>query len=162
MLDSINREKGYLEATFAAGCFWGVEAAFRKAEGVIKTTVGYTGGSTENPSYEQVSSGKTGHAESVNIVFDPAKVSYTKLLEIFWNTHDPTTSDRQGPDVGSQYRSVIFYHNAEQKKTAIESRDMLNKSNKYGGLIVTEIVQASAFYPAEDYHQQYFDKAGFV
>ncbi|MBP2029577.1 peptide-methionine (S)-S-oxide reductase [Methanohalophilus levihalophilus] len=152
----------YQIATFAAGCFWGVESAFRKVEGVVSTTVGYTGGSTQNPSYQDVSTGKTGHAESIRIVFDPEKVSYKQLLDVFWSIHDPTTSNRQGPDIGSQYRSVIFYHDALQEKEAIESRDTLLQSGKHGSKIVTEIVSASDFFPAEEYHQQYFEKAGYL
>ncbi len=149
---------GAQRTTFAAGCFWGVEAAFREIEGVVETTVGYTGGSTADPSYEQVCSGATGHAESVDVWFDPAIVGYNELLEAFWSIHDPTTKDRQGWDFGSQYRSAIFVHDAAQERQAIASRD-----EHQGALprpIVTEIVPAGAFYDAEDYHQRYFEKNG--
>lgn len=148
------------KATFAAGCFWGVEEAFRTLPGVISTKVGYTGGTLKNPSYEDVSTGTTGHAESVEIQFDPSKTSYEKLLAVFWKIHDPTTRDRQGPDIGSQYRSVIFYHNEKQHAAAIASKENLEKSRKYRGRIVTQIVPATAFYPAEEYHQQYLRKHG--
>ncbi|WP_406657088.1 peptide-methionine (S)-S-oxide reductase MsrA [Methanolobus sp. ZRKC2] len=147
-------------ATFAAGCFWGVEAAFRKVNGVKYTQVGYTGGDFENPTYKDVSSGKTGHAEAVEVVFDPEVVSYDKLLELFWATHNPTTLNRQGPDIGSQYRSVIFYHNEKQKDAALASMTKLQESGEYRSDIVTEIVPAGAFYRAEEYHQQYFEKTG--
>jgi peptide-methionine (S)-S-oxide reductase len=145
-------------ATFAAGCFWGVEASFREIEGVLKTTVGYTGGTVEHPSYEQVCSDTTGHAEAVEVWFDPAIVSYDDLLRTFWAVHDPTSRNRQGWDFGSQYRSAIFFHNDEQEQAAIASRDA-----HQAGLakeIVTQIVPASAFYDAEDYHQRYFEKHG--
>ncbi len=149
------------KATFAAGCFWGIEASFRKVKGVVSTRVGYAGGTTINPSYEQVSSGRTGHTESVEIVFDPAVVSYRELLDVFWSIHDPTQLNRQGPDIGTNYRSAIFSHSEEQRKMAIESRDRLQASGRFGGRkIVTEIVPAPTFYPAEDYHQQYFEKHG--
>ncbi|HII01506.1 TPA: peptide-methionine (S)-S-oxide reductase MsrA [Methanosarcinaceae archaeon] len=150
------------KATFAAGCFWGVEAAFRQVKGVAATAVGYTGGHTENPSYEDVCTDRTGHAEAVRIIFDPAVVSYETLLDIFWKIHDPTTENRQGPDVGSQYRSAIFYHDEDQKATAFTSKERLENSGEFKKPIVTEIVQASAFYLAEDYHQQYFEKKGFL
>jgi peptide-methionine (S)-S-oxide reductase len=143
-------------ATFAAGCFWGVEAAFREIEGVLKTTVGYTGGGAADPSYEQVCSGTTGHAESVEVWFDPAVVSYDELLSTFWSVHDPTTRNRQGWDIGSQYRSAIFFHNAEQEQKAIASRDQRQEASRRP--IVTEIVPAKTFYDAEDYHQRYFEK----
>jgi peptide-methionine (S)-S-oxide reductase len=145
-------------ATFAAGCFWGVEASFREIEGVVKTSVGYTGGTMPNPSYEHVCSGSTGHAEAVDVWFDPARVGYSELLDAFWPMHDPTTPDRQGWDFGSQYRSAIFFHDPEQQRLAIASRDrhqtMLTRP------IVTEIVAASTFYDAEEYHQRYFEKHG--
>jgi len=154
-------EKPALEkATFAAGCFWGVEEAFRTLPGVVSTRVGYTGGVTKNPTYEDVCSNTTGHAEAVEVTFDPAKISYEKLLDVFWKIHDPTTVNRQGPDVGSQYRSVIFFHNKAQQTAAIASKDKLNKSLKYRGKIVTQILPASTFYPAEEYHQQYLKKQG--
>jgi peptide-methionine (S)-S-oxide reductase len=150
--------QGAERATFAAGCFWGVEASLREIEGVLKTTVGYTGGSVAHPSYEQVCSGTTGHAEAVEVWFDPSRVSYGDLLDIFWAAHDPTTRNRQGWDFGSQYRSAVFFHDAEQEGQAIASRDAhqatLNKE------IVTLIVPATEFYDAEDYHQRYFEKHG--
>jgi len=145
-------------ATFAAGCFWGVEAAFRQIKGVVSTTVGYMGGKTKNPAYEDVCTGKTGHAESVQVEYSPSKVSYEKLLEVFWKNHDPTTLNRQGPDAGTQYRSVIFYHDGEQKKIALKSKE--NEQKKHKSRIVTEIVPASAFYRAEEYHQKYLEKRG--
>ncbi|WP_440956189.1 peptide-methionine (S)-S-oxide reductase MsrA [Methanosarcina sp. Mfa9] len=150
------------KATFAAGCFWGVEAAFRQVKGVVATAVGYTGGHTENPSYEDVCTDRTGHAEAVRIIFDPAVVSYETLLNIFWKIHDPTTENRQGPDVGFQYRSAIFYHSEDQKATAFASKELLEKSGEFKNPVVTEIVPASGFYLAEDYHQQYFEKKGFL
>jgi len=147
------------KATFAAGCFWGVEAAFRKADGVTKTTVGYTGGKKTNPTYEEVCTDRTGHAEAVLVEYDPLKVSYERLLDIFWNEHDPTTQNRQGPDVGSQYRSAIFYHTSEQRDAALGSKKKLEDSSKHGRRrIVTEIVPATEFYPAEEYHQRYYEK----
>ncbi|MFH1486420.1 MAG: peptide-methionine (S)-S-oxide reductase MsrA [Chloroflexota bacterium] len=148
------------EATFAAGCFWGLEEAFACIGGVMSTTVGYTGGTTKSPTYEQVCSDRTGHAEAVEVVYDPAKVSYDRLLEVFWSIHDPTTLNRQGPDIGSQYRSAIFYHTAEQKAKANASKERLEASGKYCCPIVTEILPASEFYPAEEYHQHYFEKHG--
>jgi len=149
------------KATFAAGCFWGVEAAFRKVKGVINATVGYSGGSTPNPTYEQVCTDKTGHAESVQVEFDPLVVPYEKLLDTFWSIHDPTTRNRQGPDVGTQYRSAIFYHTPEQKDRATASKEELEQSARYRGRsIVTEIVPATTFYPAEEYHQRYHQKHG--
>jgi len=153
-------EEKYEIASFAAGCFWGVEEAFRELKGVISTMVGYMGGSTEDPTYGDVCTGTTGHAETVQVTFDPTKISYEKLLETFWNKHDPTTINRQGPDLGEQYRSIIFYHNDEQKKLAIASKEMLETSGKYKNPIVTEIIAAPKFYQAEDYHQQYLEKRG--
>jgi peptide methionine sulfoxide reductase msrA/msrB len=147
-------------ATFAAGCFWGVEAAFRRLPGVSDVSVGYTGGTTPNPTYRQVCSGRTGHAEAVLVHFDPAKISYAELLDAFWSCHDPTTIDRQGPDVGSQYRSAIFYHDAEQEKLAEASTQEVNNAGIFRRKIVTQIVPAATFYPAEDYHQNYFEKQG--
>ena len=146
-------------ATFAAGCFWGVEATFRKVEGVVETEVGYTGGDTENPTYEEVCGGRTGHAEAVQVRFDPARVSYDELLEVFWNLHDPTTLNRQGPDVGTQYRSAVFVHDDEQGAAAGASKQRLEESGRYRGPIVTEILPAGPFHRAEDYHQQYFEKS---
>lgn len=146
-------------ATFAAGCFWGIEAAFRKVDGVVETAVGYTGGTTANPSYEEVCSGRTGHAEAVQIRFDPDRVSYDQLLDTFWVLHDPTTMNRQGPDVGTQYRSAIFVHDAEQEAAALASKARLEESRRLRRPIVTEIVPAVPFYRAEDYHQRYFEKS---
>jgi len=145
-------------ATFAAGCFWGIEASFREIEGVLKTTVGYTGGTADDPSYEQVCSDTTGHAESVEVWFDPSKVSYDDLLSTFWTIHDPTSRNRQGWDFGSQYRSAIFFHSPEQEREAIASRDARQASSSKQ--IVTQIAAASEFYDAEDYHQRYFEKHG--
>lgn len=148
-------------ATFAAGCFWGVEASFRKVNGVTNATVGYSGGRTENPTYVEVCTDRTGHAESVLVEYDSSIVSYDQLLDVFWSIHDPTTQDRQGPDVGSQYRSVIFYHTPEQKEAAIASKNREEARGRFGGRrIVTEIVPASKFYPAEEYHQRYHEKHG--
>jgi peptide-methionine (S)-S-oxide reductase len=145
-------------ATFAAGCFWGVEASFREIEGVLKTTVGYTGGTVANPSYEQVCSDTTGHAEAVEVWFDPSKVSYGDLLDTFWAVHNPTTRNRQGWDFGSQYRSAIFTHDSEQEREATAARDA--RQENLTKEIVTQIVPASEFYDAEDYHQRYFEKHG--
>jgi peptide-methionine (S)-S-oxide reductase len=150
------------KATFAAGCFWGVEAAFRRVEGVVATRVGYTGGTFANPTYKDVCSGRTGHAEAVEVEYDPSKVSYEELLNVFWEEHDPTTLNRQGPDIGTQYRSGIFFHTQEQETSAKASKEKLEHSGQYGNRIVTEIVQASAFYPAEEYHQQYLEKRGLA
>jgi peptide-methionine (S)-S-oxide reductase len=147
-------------ATFAAGCFWGVESTFKRVPGVVSTRVGYTGGETVNPTYEQVCGDDTGHAEAIEVVFDPAKVSYAKLLEVFFENHDPTTVDRQGPDFGSQYRSAIFYHSPEQKAAALAEIEKRDESGEYRNTIVTQVVAASKFYAAEDYHQSYFDKRG--
>lgn len=147
-------------ATFAAGCFWGIEAAFRKVEGVNSTQVGYTGGSLENPTYKEVCSGRTGHAEAVELIYDPKIVSYDDLLNIFWNIHDPTTLNSQGPDRGTQYRSSIFYHNDMQKEAAFAIKEKVQNSGRYNGTIVTEIVPVTKFYRAEEYHQQYFEKQG--
>jgi peptide-methionine (S)-S-oxide reductase len=149
-------------ATFAAGCFWGVEAAFREIDGVISTRVGYTGGSLDNPTYHDVCSGRTGHAESVEITYDPTIVSYDRLLDAFWAVHNPTTLNRQGPDVGTQYRSAIFFHNPAQETAARASKDKLQNSGKYARGLVTEIVPASTFWEAEDYHQQYLEKRGLA
>jgi peptide-methionine (S)-S-oxide reductase len=148
------------KATFAAGCFWGVEAAFRQIRGVVSTAVGYTGGNLENPTYEQVCTGKTGHAEAVEVTYDPAQVSYDQILEVFWKIHDPTTLNRQGPDIGSQYRSAIFYHTPQQRSAAKHSRKDLEKSGRFKKPIVTEIAPASSFYRAEEYHQRYLEKHG--
>jgi peptide-methionine (S)-S-oxide reductase len=148
------------KAIFAAGCFWGVEAAFRQINGVKSTQVGYTGGSVENPSYELVCAGRTGHAEAVEVTYDPSVVSYERLLDAFWETHDPTTLNRQGPDIGAQYRSAIFFLTPEQERAAQASKEEMNRSGKFRREIVTEITPASEFYRAEEYHQQYFEKRG--
>jgi peptide-methionine (S)-S-oxide reductase len=150
------------KATFGAGCFWGVEAAFRKVKGVVSTAVGYSGGSSKNPTYKEVCSGKTGHAEVVQVEYDPSKVSYQEFLEVFWQIHDPTTLNRQGPDIGTQYRSAIFFHSPEQEVAAVASKEKLQDSGGYGKSIVTEITPASEFYRAEDYHQRYFEKCGIA
>ncbi len=150
------------KATFAAGCFWHVEEAFRHLPGVLSTTVGYTGGTLKNPTYEDVCTDKTGHAEAVELTYDPKKITYEQLLNVFWDIHDPTTKNKQGPDVGTQYRSAIFYHSSKQKKTAEQSKKDLEQSGKYKKKIVTEITQASMFYPAEEYHQQYLEKNGMA
>jgi peptide-methionine (S)-S-oxide reductase len=145
-------------AIFAAGCFWGVEASFREIEGVVETSVGYSGGHTQDPTYEQVCSSTTGHAEAVDVWFDPALVSYDELLDTFWSIHDPTTPNRQGWDIGSQYRSAIFVHDADQERQAVASRDA--RQQAVTRPIVTEIVTAGPFCPAEEYHQRYFEKHG--
>lgn len=150
--------EGAQRATFAAGCFWGVEASFRELEGVVRTTVGYTGGSATDPTYEQVCSDTTGHAEAVEVWFDPTIISYRDLLRTFWSIHDPTTPDRQGWDFGSQYRSAIFFHDAEQERLAIASRE--EQQEVLTKPIVTEVTAASVFYDAEAYHQRYFEKHG--
>jgi peptide-methionine (S)-S-oxide reductase len=150
------------KATFSAGCFWGVEAEFRKLKGVKDVSVGYAGGHTKNPTYEKVCAGDTGHAESVEVLFDPTEISYEKLLEAFWNMHDPTTKNRQGFDVGEQYRSAIFFHTKEQREEAEKAKEMLMQSGKYTEPIVTEIVPAGDFFKAEEYHQRYFEKKGGV
>jgi peptide-methionine (S)-S-oxide reductase len=150
------------KATFGAGCFWGVEVAFRNVEGVIDAAVGYQGGTLENPSYEDVCSGTTGHAEVVEVEFDPSRVSYDALLDVFWDNHNPTQLNRQGPDVGSQYRSAIFYHSPEQKEVAGASKLRLDESGRYGKPAVTLIEPASPFYRAEEYHQRYLEKRGLA
>jgi peptide-methionine (S)-S-oxide reductase len=150
------------KATFGAGCFWGVEAAFRKLPGIIDVKVGYMGGHAANPTYEQVCTNTTGHAEVAQISFDSEKITYLELLAVFWDVHDPTQLNRQGPDIGSQYRSVIFYHSEEQKKMAEESKNKLQKAAKESQVIVTEIVAASNFWVAEEYHQRYFEKHGMA
>jgi peptide-methionine (S)-S-oxide reductase len=149
------------KATFAAGCFWGVEAAFREVKGVISTQVGYTGGRTQDPTYEEVCTGRTGHAEAVEVIFDADIVSYQELLGLFWSIHDPTQLNRQGPDYGTNYRSAIFYHSDDQKNLALESMKKLEDSGRFGKRpVVTEIVPATPFYPAEEYHQQFYEKQG--
>ena len=152
-------DSGLEIATFAAGCFWGVEDAFMKTKGVKSTRVGYTGGKLTNPTYEDVCTDKTGHAEAIQIKYDPKEISYKELLELFWSIHNPTTKNRQGPDIGTQYRSSIFYHTSEQEKIAKKVKQELNDS-KFQNKIVTEIVAASTFYPAEEYHQKYYQKIG--
>ena len=148
------------KATFGAGCFWGVEEIFRKIQGVTDAAVGYAGGKTQDPTYEDVCSHTTGHAEVVEIEFDPAKVSYAELLNVFWSNHDPTTLNRQGSDVGDQYRSVIFYHSPEQRAAAEASKEELEKSGRFRRPIVTQIEPAPKFYRAEEYHQRYLEKRG--
>jgi len=146
------------KATFAGGCFWCMEHPFDKLPGVISVTSGYTGGQTKNPTYEEVSAGGTGHAEAVQVVYDPSKVGYTKLLDVFWHNIDPTVANRQFCDVGRQYRSAIFYHGEEQRRLAQESKEAIEKGKPFQDAIVTEITQASEFYPAEEYHQHYYKK----
>ena len=146
------------KATFAGGCFWCMEHAFDEIPGVVSVTSGYTGGWKKHPTYEEVSAGETGHAESVQVVYDPAKVTYERLLNAFWHNIDPTVKDRQFCDSGHQYRSAIFYHNEEQHRQALQSKELLEKNKPFKGPIVTEIVQATEFYPAEDYHQHYYKK----
>jgi len=143
-------------ATFATGCFWCTEAIFQELKGVLKVTSGYSGGTIKNPSYEEVCSGVTGHAECLNVIYDPSQISYDELLEVFWESHDPTSLNRQGNDVGTQYRSAIFYHDAAQKEKAEEYKAKLDKSGAYNKPIVTEITAFSNFYPAENYHQDYY------
>lgn len=149
-------------ATFGAGCFWGVEVTFRNTPGVRDVLVGYLGGTLANPAYRDVCTGRTGHAEVVQVKYDPAEVSYDKLLDVFWENHNPTTLNRQGPDVGTQYRSAIFYHTPEQKRAAEESKAQLEASGRFRRPVVTEITEASTFYPAEDYHQRYLEKRGLA
>jgi peptide-methionine (S)-S-oxide reductase len=155
-MEGINVQK----ATFAAGCFWGVELKFSQVPGVISTRVGYIGGHTINPTYEQVCHGDTGHAEAIEIEFDPDDISYLDLLDVFWDIHNPTTLNRQGPDVGTQYRSAAFYHNEEQKNQILESKQKLEQAGIYNLPITTEIAAAGVFYPAEEYHQKYLEKNG--
>ncbi|KKS07878.1 peptide-methionine (S)-S-oxide reductase [candidate division WWE3 bacterium RIFOXYD1_FULL_43_17] len=145
-------------ATLAGGCFWCTEALFKRLEGVSEVLPGYAGGHVDSPTYEEVCRGDTGHAEAIQIKFDPAKISYGKILEVFWNTHDPTTINRQGHDTGPQYRSVIFYHGEEQKKVAVESKEEIEKSKDYRNPVVTEILPFTNFFVAEDYHKNYYDK----
>lgn len=153
-------ENNLERATFAAGCFWGVEDAFLKMKGLKSTRVGYTGGNFPDPSYEDVCTDRTGHAEAIELEFDPNEISYRELLDFFWSIHNPTTKNRQGPDIGSQYRSTIFYHNPEQENIARKSKQQLDDSNSLQNKIVTEIVPAATFYQAEDYHQKYYQKIG--
>jgi peptide-methionine (S)-S-oxide reductase len=164
MEDSTKKDNPLLPATeiatLANGCFWCTEAVFTSLEGVIQVTSGYTGGKTKNPTYKEVCSGETGHAECLQIVYDPAKISFTELLEVFWETHDPTTLNRQGNDVGTQYRSAIFYHSEEQRDKAMQYKQALDKSGAFDAPIVTEVTPFEIFYPAEDYHQQYYELNG--
>jgi len=153
-----SKKQMFQKATFAGGCFWGMEYQFQKLNGIVQTRVGYTGGKTKNPTYEQVCSDKSGHAEAVEVTFDSEKISYEKLLEVFWKSHDPTTMNMQWPDIGSQYRSAIFYHNIEQKKAAEKSLKEIQK--KITKKIVTEITKASEFYAAEEHHQDYVKNHG--
>lgn len=148
------------KATFGAGCFWGVEETFRNLDGVINTAVGYAGGSKSNPSYEDVCSDETGHAEVVEVEFDPERISYDRLLEVFWSNHNPTELNRQGPDVGTQYRSVVFYHSPQQKMAAEASKEALSRSGKFNRPVVTAIEPAPKFWQAEEYHQRYLQKRG--
>ena len=148
------------KATFAAGCFWGVEDAFRQVKGVTDATVGYTGGHTKNPTYKEVCTDRTGHAEAVEVEFDPKQISYRELLAVFFQSHDPTQLNRQGPDYGSQYRSAIFFHDAEQEAAAREAKEALGKAGVFKRPIVTQVVPAADFYRAEEYHQRYFEKNG--
>ena len=150
------------KATFGAGCFWGVEAAFRQVDGVVSTTVGYMGGTLKNPTYQDVCTDRTGHAEVVQMEYDPSKVSYAELLSVFWANHDPTTLNRQGPDIGTQYRSVIFFHTLQQEAAAKASKERLQASGKYRRPVVTEIVPAADLWRAEEYHQQYLEKRGLA
>jgi peptide-methionine (S)-S-oxide reductase len=150
------------KATFGAGCFWGVEVAFRQVPGVMDATAGYLGGTLPNPTYEDVCTGRTGHAEVVEVTYDPSRVSYDDLLNVFWSSHDPTTLNRQGPDRGTQYRSAIFYHNEAQKAAATASKKAWDSSGKFPRPIVTEITPASTFYRAEEYHQRYLEKRGLA
>ncbi len=149
-------------ATFGAGCFWGVEATFRQVKGVQATRVGYMGGKTENPTYRDVCGHRTGHAEVVEVTYDPDQVKYEDLLRVFWENHDPTQLNRQGPDVGDQYRTVIFFQDAEQEAAARASKEELERSGRFRRPIVTQIVAAPTFYEAEDYHQQYLEKRGLA
>jgi peptide-methionine (S)-S-oxide reductase len=157
---SENKIKTLQLATFAAGCFWGIEESFRKIKGVKSTMVGYAGGRWANPTYRDVCTHLTGHAEAIQLQYDPQEVTYEELLKVFWSIHNPTTKNRQGPDVGSQYRSVIFYHTPEQELSARRSIEELEKSRRFSNRIVTEIVPASTFYKAEEYHQKYYQKRG--
>lgn len=146
------------KATFAMGCFWEPDDFFRKVPGVEGTSAGYTGGTKEHPTYEEVCTGATGHAEAVEITFDPTKISYEQLLDLFWKNHNPTTSNRQGPDIGAQYRSAVFFHTLEQDRLARNSKEAMSKNGRFGDPIVTEVLPANTFWPAEEYHQQYFKK----
>ena len=161
-IEQMTKERTLQKATFGAGCFWGVEVAFRNTPGVVDAIVGYEGGSTENPSYREVCSHTTGHAEVVEVTYDPAEVSYDQLLGVFWNEHDPTQLNRQGLDIGDQYRSVVFFHTPEQEAEARASKERLEAGGKYRRPIVTVIEPAQTFYPAEEYHQRYLEKHGMA
>jgi peptide-methionine (S)-S-oxide reductase len=150
------------KATFAAGCFWGVETTFRQLDGVSDAVVGYTGGTSPDPTYQMVCSGRTGHAEAVQVEYDSERISYDQLVEAFWAAHDPTTADRQGPDIGTQYRSAIFCHSPEQEEAATAAKTDMDSAGRFARPIVTQIAPATQFYPAEDYHQRYFEKRGIV
>ena len=150
------------KATFGAGCFWGVEAAFRRIPGVVDTAAGYAGGTLQNPTYRDVCSGSTGHAEVVEVTYDPDQVSYEQLLHVFWDNHNPTTRNRQGPDIGSQYRSAIFFHTPDQQTIAEASKARIDQSGRFPNPIVTEVTPASTFYRAEEYHQRYLEKRGLA
>ena len=156
--------KKYVKATFAAGCFWGVEELFRHLNGVKDTKAGYVGGSFENPTYQDVCSGKTGHAEAIQIEYDPKDISYEELLKVFWNNHNPTTLNQQGPDIGEQYRSAVFFHDSEQESTAKKLKETLQDAaiKRFGEKIVTEIIPATKFFKAEEYHQRYLEKNGLA
>jgi peptide-methionine (S)-S-oxide reductase len=154
------KEKALEKATFAAGCFWGVESAFRQIPGVVATRVGYTGGHTDDPTYERVCSHTTGHAEAVEVTFDPERVSYEQLLDVFWTNHNPTTKNRQGLDIGDQYRSAVFFHSPEQQEAAERTKEAVEAKLHWPKKVVTQIVPAPEFYEAEDYHQQYLEKRG--
>ncbi|CAN5774278.1 peptide-methionine (S)-S-oxide reductase MsrA [soil metagenome] len=161
MTDRTTEEKAEEEkATFGAGCFWGIEAVFRQVPGVVSTAVGYMGGTRDEPTYRQVCSGRTGHAEVVQVTYDPQRLSYDDILAVFWENHDPTTMNRQGPDVGTQYRSVVYFHDEDQERAARASIDELEASGRFRRPIVTEVTAAPTFWPAEDYHQQYLEKRG--
>lgn len=156
--EALDMKTSYEKVAFAGGCFWGVEKIFAELDGVVETQVGYTGGAGEDPSYEEVCSGRTGHAEAVEITYDPSKITYEKLLEVFFSYHDPSTLNRQGPDVGSQYRSAIYYHTPEQKKKALKAIELIDEAKIFRSKIVTEVEPADKFYRAEEYHQKYLKK----
>jgi len=162
MSSETNGNSSREKATFGAGCFWGVEASFRELKGVTATAVGYAGGALDSPSYQDVCTGHTGHAEVVEVEFDPSEISYERVLDVFWQSHDPTTLNRQGPDIGTQYRSAIFVHTPEQQTAAQQSKDALEQSGRLPRPIVTEVTPASTFYRAEEYHQRYLEKRGLA
>jgi peptide-methionine (S)-S-oxide reductase len=162
MSSETNGNSSREKATFGAGCFWGVEASFRELKGVTATAVGYAGGALDSPSYQDVCTGHTGHAEVVEVEFDPSEISYERVLDVFWQSHDPTTLNRQGPDIGTQYRSAIFVHTPEQQTAAQQSKDALEQSGRFPRPIVTEVTPASTFYRAEEYHQHYLEKCGLA